>query len=117
MKNNFGFKVHINGHQICRAGFEKENSVVTCILTTVNRENDSSQELDISISGLNSETKQHVTWHKENLKKGDTIALEVITDNNFDKLTSISEPQSEKEIIARKMKQLKRLQEELKDYL
>ena len=116
MKNTFGFKVHVNGNQICRAGFAKENSVVTCILTSVNRGNDSSDELDISISGLNSETKQHVTWHKEKLKKGDTISLEVITEN-FDKPTSIREPKPEKEIIARKIKQYKRLQEELKDYL
>ncbi|WP_438978125.1 hypothetical protein [Polaribacter sp.] len=116
MKNIFGFQVHINGEHICRAGFEKENSVVTCILTSVRRENSIPEELDISIAGLNSETKQHVSWHKKQLEVGDRITLEVISDN-FDAPTSIREPKSEKDIIARKMKQYNRLKEELKEYL
>ncbi len=116
MKKIFGFEVHINGKQICRAGFEKENSVLTCILSSVRRENNSSEELDISITGLNSETKQYATWHKRELEKGDRITLEVISDN-FDSPTSIREPKPEKDIIARKIKQYNRLKEELKEHL
>ncbi|WP_296635323.1 hypothetical protein [Polaribacter sp.] len=60
--------------------------------------------MDISITGLNSETKQYVTCHKGDLKKGYRIILEVISDS-FDAPSSVREPKSEKEIIARKMKQ------------
>ncbi len=116
MKNIFGFKVLVNGEQICRAGFEKENSVVSCIFNSVRRENNNSEELDFSISGLNSDTKQHVTWHKGELEKGDKVSLEVILDN-FDLPTSIREPKSEKDIIAQKIKQYNKLKKELKDYL
>ncbi len=116
MKNIFGFKVLINEELICRAGFENANSVVTCILDSIRRKNDDSEELNISISGLNSDTNQPVAWIDNKLQKGDKISIEIISDN-FDTPSSIREPKSEKDIIAQKLKYFDKLQAELKDHL
>lgn len=90
--------------------------MVTCIFNSVRRENLNLEELDFSVSGLNSDTKQHVTWHRGKLEKGDKISLEIISDN-FDLPISIREPKSEKDIIAQKIKQYNKLKEDLKEYL
>lgn len=116
MKKIFGFKILINGKQICRPGFEKDNSVLSCILSSVRRENDESEELDISVSGLNSDTKEYASWYKGELNEKDKITIEVISDN-FEPPTSIRKAKSEKDIIARKIKQYNKLKEELKEHL
>lgn len=116
MKNKFGFQVLINGKKICRAGFENENAIVTCILDSVRREKDNSEELNISISGLNSDTQQHANWFSNKLQEGDKISIEIIS-NNFDTPISISKAFSEKDILSQKLKYYHKLKEELKDYL
>ena len=116
MKKIFGFKVLINEEIICRAGFENANSVVSCILNSVRRKNDDSEELDISIGGLNSDTNQHVDWHRNNLQTRDKISIEIISDN-FDTPSSIRERMSEKDIIAQKLEYFNKLKVELKDHL
>jgi hypothetical protein len=116
MKKIFGFQVSINGKEICRAGFENENSIVTCILDSVRREKDSSEKLNILISGLNSDTHQHADWFRNKLEEGDKISIEIIS-NNFDTPISISKAYSEKDILTQKLKSYHKLKEELKDYL
>ena len=83
MKKVFGFQVLINGKKICRAGFENETAIVTCILDSVRREKDNSEELNISISGLNSDTHQHANWFRNKLQEGDNVSIEIIS-NNFE---------------------------------
>lgn len=116
MKEIFGLKVSINGHEICRAGFEKENSVVTCIISSVRRKDDETEVLDLSVGGLNSDSRQHVDWAKKELSEGDKVSIEVISDN-FDPPKSIREPDSEKSVIEQKIKYFHRLKEELKDHI
>ena len=112
----FGFQININDNKICRAGFENENSIVTCILDSVRRKNDNSEELNISISGLNSDTYQHSKWFDNKLQEGDKISIEIIT-NNFDSPISSSKAYSKKDILNQKLKSYYKLKEELKDYL
>lgn len=57
---------HLQFKKICRAGFENKNSVLTCILDSIKRENDDSEELNISIAGLNSDTKKRTNGLKVN---------------------------------------------------
>jgi len=116
MKRIFGFKVLLNEELICRAGFENENSVVTCILNSIRRKDDDSEELDITVGGLNSDTNQHVDWHKNNLQAGDKISIEIISDN-FDTPSSIRERMSKKDLIAQKLEYFHKLKAELKDHL
>lgn len=116
MKKIFGFKVLINEETICRAGFENENSILTCILDSIRRKDDDSEELNISISGLNTDTNQSVAWIDNKLKEGDKISIEIISDN-FDTPYVIREPKSEKDIIAQKLKYFNKLKAELKDHL
>ena len=49
-----GFEVKINDEQPIRAGLGAENYVVTCILNAVLRRDSFEEELDITISGLDS---------------------------------------------------------------
>ena len=116
MKKVFGFQVNINDKTICRAGFENENSIVTCILDSVRRKNDKSEQLNIAISGLNSDTHQHADWFKNKLQEGDKISIEIIS-NNFDNPISITKAHSKKDILNQKLKSYHKLKEELKDYL
>ena len=116
MKKIFGFKVCINDKIICGAGFENANSVVSCILNSVRRKNDNSEELDISIGGLNSDNNEHVDWYNNRLRKGDIISIEIISDD-FDTPTKIRKKLSEKEIIAQKLEYFHKLREELKEHL
>lgn len=116
MKKVFGFQVLINGKKICRARFENENSIVTCILDSVRREKHNSEELNISISGFNSDTHEHANWFRNKLQEGDKVSIEIIS-NNFDTPISISKAYSEKDILTQKLKSYHKLKEELKDYL
>ncbi|PQV46849.1 hypothetical protein CLV33_1081 [Jejuia pallidilutea] len=116
MKKIFGFQITINDKKICRAGFENKNSVLTCILDSIRRENDESEELNISIAGLNSDTKERANWFQSKLNEKDKISIEIISDN-FDSPISMRSALSEKDIITRKLKTYHKLKEELKEYL
>lgn len=111
-----GFKITINNKAICRAGFENDNSVLTCILTSSFLKKQNRNELDFYVSGLNSDTQQRAKWFMGDMQRGDKIELEVITDN-FDAPNSLSEPATEEEIIKNKLKMYHKLEKELKEYL
>lgn len=111
-----GFKVELNGKQLCKAGFQEDNSVLTCILDSIQRTNAPMEELNLSVSGLNSETKQHASWLHEKLNEGDKITIEVISDD-FESPKELRQAISEEDLIQQKVKQYHKLKEELKEYL
>lgn len=115
MKKNYGFEVCLNGNKLARAGIQKENYVVGCNIDAVHRK-DGSEELHMSVSGLDSDVQMHVSWFGERIKIGDKISIEVINDQ-FDEPTSFGKKFTEEEIREQKMKHYFRLKEELKDYL
>ena len=117
MKKIYGFKVLINEELVCRAGFEEGNSVVTCILSSVRRKDDASEELNLSIGGLISDSDQNASWYNNNnLQEGDKISIEIIS-SDFDPPASIKPKISEKDIVAHQLKYYYLLKEELKEYL
>jgi len=116
MKRSIGFEVSLNGAKIARAGIDNKNYVITCILGAVYR-NDGSNELYLSVGGMDSVEKVYLDWQGADLKKGDKIIVEVI-DDDFDKPLNIRSNESlEKQSIEDKLKYFHRLKEELKDYL
>ena len=121
MKKIHGFKVLLNEELVCRAGFEQGDSVVTCILSSIRRKDDASEELNLSIGGLISDSGQNASWYNNNnLQEGDKISIEIIS-SDFDPPASINPKISEKDIEAHQLKnKLKHyyiLKEELKEYL
>ncbi|MCE7065258.1 hypothetical protein [Dyadobacter sp. CY326] len=76
--SNYGFEVQINGEHLCNAGIDTDRHVVTCILTSLRRLNES-DGLDLTVSGLNSVTDENLKWVDKELKEGDTITIKVIT--------------------------------------
>ncbi|MCF2496714.1 hypothetical protein [Dyadobacter chenhuakuii] len=114
-KSNYGFEVHINGEQLCKAGIDADRHVVTCILTSLRRVNEP-DELDLTVSGLNSVTGQHPGWIDKELKEGDTITIKVITEG-FEPARRIRPKLSEEKILDNKLRYYHQLREELKEYL
>jgi len=58
--------------------------------------------LNITISGLNYDSNQHANWLNNQLKEGDKISIEIISDD-FDPPTSIRQSNSEKDLLAKKL--------------
>ena len=114
--NNYGFEIGLNGKKLVRAGLYCRHYVLTCILGSLRRDSDESEELKINVSGLDINADQHVDWMREDLKLGDTLSIKVI-DDNFDKPVACRERVSEEEIRKDKIDYYYRLKKELKEYL
>ena len=112
-----GFEISLNDKLLCKAGFGNNHGIVTCIIDAILRKDKKEQELFLNISGLNSDTGQHVKWLRNNaLNEHDTIVIKVIK-NDFDSPNEIREKKSEEFLLEQKIKTYKRLKEELKGYL
>jgi len=114
--NNYGFEIELNGKKLVRAGFNCRHYVISCILNSLRRDRDESEELHISVGGLDIKADQHVDWAREDLKLGDTLSIKVI-DGNFDNPVTYAERVSEEEELKRKLDYYYQLKEELKEYL
>ncbi|GGH38120.1 hypothetical protein GCM10007423_31600 [Dyadobacter endophyticus] len=111
-----GFEVKINDEQPIRAGLGAENYVVTCILNAVLRRDSFEEELDITISGLDSVDDVHVDWLKTELRPGDTIQITVVG-GDYDPPRNTRPRITEKDIIVHKLRYYYALKEELKEHL
>lgn len=111
-----GFEIKINDGQPIRAGLDVDKYVVTCILNAVRRKIDPSEELSITISGLNSIDDEQVDWLKAELQLGDTIQITVI-DDSYDPPRDTRPRMTEEDIIASKLRYYHALKEELKEHL
>jgi len=114
--NNYGFEIGLNGKKLIRAGLDCRHYVLSCILNSLRRDKDESEELNIDVSGWDIKADQHVNWLREDLKLGDTLFIKVI-DDNFDNPVASTERVSEEEIRKRKIEHYYHLKEELKEYL
>lgn len=115
-KTNYGFEIELNGERLCRAGFDDQYYVLTCILNSLRRDFDKSEELFFSVGGLRSNSGQHVSWLYQNLKPGDKITVNVI-DSDFDPPAYENPKISEEDERKNKTAYFYRLKEELKGYL
>ncbi len=111
-----GFEVKINDEQPIRAGLGVDSYVVTFILDAIRRKDSPDEELNITLSGLNSVDDVHVDWLKARLQPGDTIQITVIGDD-YDPPHNTGPRITKKDIIARKLKYYYALKEELKEHL
>ncbi|WP_164123103.1 hypothetical protein [Sphingobacterium sp. xlx-130] len=114
--NNLGINVKINGRQICKAGFDKENFVLTAITSLVHREG-GSEGRTLSIGGLDSDASEHVSWYFDHISLDDKITLEVI-EGSFDApLPTEDKAISEESDLQRELERYYQLREELKGYI
>jgi hypothetical protein len=111
-----GFEIKINDEQPIRAGLDVDNYIVTCILGAMRRRDSSQEELDITISGLDSVDDIHVDWLKAELRPGDKIQITVVG-GDYDPPRNTQQRNTEKDIIAHKLRYYHVLKEELKEYL
>ena len=112
---NYGFEIHLNDNYVCRAGFENACHVLTAIFTSTKRSNNT-EDLALTVTGLNSETEQLPEWFNQQLKNGDRISIQIITDT-FDKPSKFKERPSNETDLKRKIEHYYKLKEELKDHL
>lgn len=115
--DNLGINVKLNGKQVTRAGFDKENFVLTAIATLVHRE-DSSEEIQFDVGGLDSATDTFVDWYNAKLKLGDIISLEIVQ-GEFDPSypRRHTNESSDEETHEYELKRYYQLKEELKEYI
>lgn len=111
-----GFEIKINDGPPIRAGLGIDKYVVTCILNAVRRGIDPTEELSISISGLNSIEQEQVDWLKADLQLGDTIQITVI-DGHFDPPCNTRPGMTEADIVSQKLRYYYALKEELREHL
>ncbi|MCE7067162.1 hypothetical protein [Dyadobacter sp. CY326] len=113
--SNYGFEVQINEEHLCKAGIDTDRHVVTCILTSLRRLNEP-DGLDLTVSGLNSETNEHPEWVNKELKDGDIITIKVIT-TDFEPARRIRPKRSKEMMLNDKLRYYHQLREELKEHL
>lgn len=116
--NNLGINVKINGRQICKAGFDKENFVLTTMVTLVHREG-GSEGRTLSVGGLDSDASEHLNWYHDHISRGDRITFEVIEGPFDPPLTPKTEDETATEECdqQRELKRYYQLKEELKEYI
>lgn len=112
---NYGFEIHINDKYLCRAGFENAYHVLSLILTSAKRTNNT-EDLAMNIAGVNSETENYCDWVNTPLKLGDRISIQIVTEN-FDKPLRVREKESSQFVLERKLEYYHKLKEELKEHL
>ncbi len=113
--SSYGFEVQVNGEHLCKAGIDTDAHVVTCILTSLRRLNEP-DELDLTVTGLNSVTGDHPDWIDRELNDGDIITIKVIT-ADFEPAVRIRPKPSKEKILNDKLQYYHRLSEELKEHL
>ncbi|WP_164126421.1 hypothetical protein [Sphingobacterium luzhongxinii] len=116
MNKSYGLKVTLNGKIVANAGIEKENYVVTACVNIVQRK-DNSELHSFSVSGLDSDEYEHLTWYNTELKLGDRIEIKIIEapfDIPFEKNKS---PLTPEEILKHKLEEYHYLKENLKDHI
>ena len=86
------FEVSKNGTRLCTAGLNGK-FVLSAIVTHVDVIDPGPKprrKLDLVISGLDSETKEHMNWRRVDLKRGDRIEIRVLESTTADALAHIS---------------------------
>lgn len=115
MKN---FEVSLNGTKICQAGIDAEFGVLTAHVTWVKRIGATKETVDLDVSGLNSETENHIRWVGRPLSVNDEITIRVTESVRPDPPYSVKHKDLiEKEYRARQLEIFYRLREELKDLI
>ena len=76
------FKVHLNGEQLCVAGFDGEGVLNTVVNHIAGHGKDTI--LELRVGGLISATEEHVDWYCAKLAVGDKVALTIIETDSAD---------------------------------
>ncbi|QBR13255.1 hypothetical protein [Sphingobacterium sp. CZ-2] len=110
---NYGFEIQLNGEEVARIGIEKENYVLSCLITAVPRIKNTI-DLNLEIGGLEIDEDVSVSWEGRELKVGDKLDILVI-DEGFNNPDYSSVPVSKEEKLKQKLTYFYELKEELGD--
>jgi hypothetical protein len=87
------FQVSLNGKKLCTAGVG-EDGVLTTIVTWVGptrnrarkgQRTSKSEDLDLSVGGLISPNREHVSWHECSLRVGDEVQIQIVDRASVDR--------------------------------
>src|SRR5215471_10143470 len=96
------FQVNRNGRRLCTAGINGK-SILSAILNHVDVIDPGPKPrrtLDLVVSGLNCETKQHINWRRVDLRTGDKIEIRLIESSKADSPAHITKSPTRKAIAA-----------------
>lgn len=114
---NRGFEVKLNDKLLCKAGFENNEHVVSCVIDAVFRKDAEKQKLQLNVTGLNAKTNQHNKWViSQLLKENDIISIKVVK-GDFDDPILVDKKRSDEFLLEQKIKTYHKLKEELKEHL
>jgi predicted DNA-binding antitoxin AbrB/MazE fold protein len=94
------FEVKRNGARLYTAGINSK-CILSAIVTHVDVIDPGPKPrrtLDLLVSGLNSETKQHMNWRRVDLKTGDRVEIRVIESTKADSPARITKSQTRKAV-------------------
>ncbi|MGO9227886.1 MAG: hypothetical protein ACLQKA_01560 [Bryobacteraceae bacterium] len=75
------YEVFLNGERLCVAGIDGD-AVLSAILSSVRIKG--SDDLDLTVGGLVSTTKEHLTWTQAGLKVGDEVRVRILESPSAD---------------------------------
>lgn len=113
---NPAFEVYVNNKKVCVAGVDSDYGVITNIVTWARRAHDNSESLFLKVSGLNSTTRDELSWINQDLSPGDVISIRITNNKDFSQVTK-QLGLTEEDYLQQKLAHYRFLQEELKDYL
>jgi hypothetical protein len=105
------FEVKRNGARLCTAGINSK-CILSAIVTHVDVIDPGPKPrrtLDLLVSGLNTETKQHMNWRRVDLKSGDRVEIRVIESAKADSPARIAKSQTRKNVCNRRARSNSRL--------
>jgi hypothetical protein len=82
MRNMRAFEVSVNGKKLCLAGICNDG-VLTSIVNWVARSGEG--DLFLTVSGLISQTEEHVDWARHYLSVGDEVHIKITETDSADK--------------------------------
>ena len=110
------FEVSLNGEKLAVAGIN-EFGVLTTIITWVRKLNTENEEIELNLSGLDSETREQLKWLNQPLSCNDEILIRIV-EAESDKPLKITMPEEmDGAKLESKIKYYYQLKEELKDHL
>jgi hypothetical protein len=79
------FEVYLNGKRLCLSGVG-DDGVLSAIVSAMMRKKRTKRrgDLSLSVGGLVSPVREHVTWVRQNLRVGDEISVKVVETNSTD---------------------------------
>lgn len=111
-------EIKINGAVVSLASLNSKHGVITAIITTSRKLNESEDSNNLYISGVDSDAGNRLEWGEYSLLPGDEVIVKLTEDAVVtDAPTTLTSEMVEKRNLENKLKTFYQLKKELKDHI